>query len=149
MLPGWREVEKSRVLTSSIALKCGSDKYNLSGNATRKKDLNQYHGSQALCSPLQNGSLLHCSLSWLPDGDSQIFRSYVFCPSGFWTMTPLHSAMLAAKFDPLEGIKFCHLATLLSFCPTVSQSLSPSLQIQLSSLSLGATFLFDRPRNSE
>ena len=28
--------------------------------------------------------------SWLPDGYSQIFRSYVLGPSGFWTtMAPL------------------------------------------------------------
>ena len=27
--------------------------------------------------------------SWLPDGYSQSFRSYVFGPSGFWTMAPL------------------------------------------------------------
>ena len=27
--------------------------------------------------------------SWLPDGYCQIFRSYVFGPSGFWTMAPL------------------------------------------------------------
>ena len=27
--------------------------------------------------------------SWLPDGYSQILRSYVFGPSGFWTMAPL------------------------------------------------------------
>ena len=62
--------------------------------------------------------------SWLPDGYSQIFRSYVFGPLGFWSMAPLR---YAAKFDPFlsldcalhpgaiqgkEGIKFCHLATL-------------------------------------
>ena len=33
--------------------------------------------------------------TWLPDGYSQIFRSYVFGPSGLWTMAPLHCA---AKF---------------------------------------------------
>ena len=63
--------------------------------------------------------------AWLPDGYSRILRSYVFGPSGFWTMAPLR---YAAKFDPLdpptpstlsaiqgkEGTKFCHLATLLS-----------------------------------
>ena len=27
--------------------------------------------------------------AWMPDGYSQIFRSYVFGPSGFWTMAPL------------------------------------------------------------
>ena len=27
--------------------------------------------------------------SWLPDGYSQILRSYVFCPSGFWKMAPV------------------------------------------------------------
>ena len=35
------------------------------------------------------------SKAWLPDDDSQIFRSYVFGPSGFRTMAPLCSA---AKF---------------------------------------------------
>ena len=33
--------------------------------------------------------------AWLPDGYSQIFRLYVFGPSGFWTMAPLR---YAAKF---------------------------------------------------
>ena len=33
---------------------------------------------------------------WLPDGDSQIFRS-----SGFWTMAPLR---YAAKFDPFLSL---------------------------------------------
>ena len=32
------------------------------------------------------------SKAWLPDGYSQIFRSYVFGPSGFWTMAPLRYA---------------------------------------------------------
>ena len=71
----------------------------------------------------------HVQGSWLPDGYSWIFRSYVFGSSGFWTMPPLH---YAAKFDPFlssdcaltpstpaqiqgrEAIKFCHLATLCS-----------------------------------
>ena len=51
-------------------------------------------------------------LSWLPDGCSRIFKLYVFGPSGIWTMAQLRCP---AKFDPflsLEGIKFCHLATL-------------------------------------
>ena len=39
--------------------------------------------------------------AWLPDGDSQIFRSYVFGPSGFWTMAPLR---YAAKFDPFLSL---------------------------------------------
>ena len=29
---------------------------------------------------------------WLPDGYSQILRSYVFGPSGFWAMAPLRCA---------------------------------------------------------
>ena len=37
----------------------------------------------------------------LPDGYSQIFRSYVFGPSGFWTMAPLR---YAAKFDPFLSL---------------------------------------------
>ena len=38
----------------------------------------------------------------LPDGYSQIFRSYVFGPLGFWTMAPLR---YAAKFDPFLGLR--------------------------------------------
>ena len=34
--------------------------------------------------------------SWLPDGYTRILRSYVFGPSGFWTMAPLRCT---AKFD--------------------------------------------------
>ena len=44
--------------------------------------------------------------SGLPDGHSQIFRSCVFGPSGFWTMAPLR---YAAKFDPFLS-KFCSVA---------------------------------------
>ena len=40
-------------------------------------------------------------LSWLLDGYSHIFRSYVFGPSGSWTMTPLD---YAAKFDPFLSL---------------------------------------------
>ena len=39
--------------------------------------------------------------AWLPDGYSQICRSYVFGPSGFWAMAPLHCA---AKFDPFLSL---------------------------------------------
>ena len=35
--------------------------------------------------------------AWLPDGYNQIFRSYVFGPSGFWTMALVR---YAASFDP-------------------------------------------------
>ena len=58
-------------------------------------------------------------LSWLPDSYRQIFRSYVFGLSGFWTMALLH---YTAKFDPhtlhsgaIQGKEghFCHLATLI------------------------------------
>ena len=38
---------------------------------------------------------------WLPDCYSHIFRSYVFGPSGFWTMAPLR---YAAKFDPFLSL---------------------------------------------
>ena len=41
------------------------------------------------------------SKAWLPDGYSQIFRSYVFGPSGFWTMAPLR---YAAKLDPFLSL---------------------------------------------
>ena len=75
------------------------------------------------------------TMARLPDGYSQILRSYVFGPSGFWTIALLR---YAAKFDPFlsldcaftpstlcpqalhpgaiqgkEGIKFCRLATLV------------------------------------
>ena len=50
-------------------------------------------------------SLPRCSAAWpgtwLPEGYSQIFRSYVFGPSGFWTMAPLRCA---AKFDPFLSL---------------------------------------------
>ena len=39
--------------------------------------------------------------TWLPDGYSQIFRSCVFGPSGFWTMAPLR---YAAKLDPFLSL---------------------------------------------
>ena len=40
--------------------------------------------------------------AWLPDGNSQIFSSYVFGPSsGFWTMAPLR---YTAKFDPFLSL---------------------------------------------
>ena len=41
------------------------------------------------------------SQAWLPDGYGQIFRSYVFGPSGFWTMAPLH---YVAKCDPFLSL---------------------------------------------
>ena len=41
--------------------------------------------------------------AWLPYGYSQIFRSYVFGPSGFWPMAPL---CYAAKFDPFLSLDF-------------------------------------------
>ena len=39
--------------------------------------------------------------SWLLDVYNQIFRSYVFGPSGFWTMAPL---CYASKFDPFLSL---------------------------------------------
>ena len=42
-----------------------------------------------------------CKKAWLPDGDSQILRLYVFGPLGFWTMAPL---CCAAKFDPFLSL---------------------------------------------
>ena len=39
--------------------------------------------------------------AWLPDGYSQIFRSYVFGPSGFWNMAPLR---YTAGFDPFLSL---------------------------------------------
>ena len=49
--------------------------------------------------------------AWLPDGYSQIFRSYVFGPSGFWTMAPLH---YAAKFDPFLSLVCAHTPSTLA-----------------------------------
>ena len=40
------------------------------------------------------------SVSWLPDGYSQIFRLDVFGPSGFWTMAPLRYAAKFAIWQP-------------------------------------------------
>ena len=37
----------------------------------------------------------------MPDGYSQTSRSYMFGPSGFWTMAPLR---YAAKFDPFLSL---------------------------------------------
>ena len=97
------------------------------------------------------------SPSGLPYGYSKIFSSYVFGPSGFWTMAPLR---YAAKFDPFlsldcapqpppwrnlrkgkEGIKFCHLATVAvaeffstgSCSPTTSHTIAiaPSIFLAL------------------
>ena len=39
--------------------------------------------------------------TWLQDGYSRIFRSYVFGPSGFWTMALLS---YPAKFDPFLSL---------------------------------------------
>ena len=44
----------------------------------------------------------------LPDGYSQIFRSYAFGPSGFWTITPVSCA---AKFDPFLSLDCAPTAT--------------------------------------
>ena len=44
--------------------------------------------------------------AWLPDGNSQIFRSYVFGPSGFWTMALLR---YAARFDPFLSLDCARL----------------------------------------
>ena len=76
---------------------------------------------------LGKSDMTSLSLSWLPDGYSQILRSYVFGPSGLkdygsatlrckiWSLPflglrphPLHPGAIQGK----EGIKFCHLATL-------------------------------------
>ena len=53
----------------------------------------------------------------LPDGYSQIFGSYMFDPSGIWTMAPLHyttlrpHALHPGAIQGKEGVKFCYLAT--------------------------------------
>ena len=41
------------------------------------------------------------SATWLPDAYSRFYRLFVFGPSGFWTMAPLH---YAAKFDPFLSL---------------------------------------------
>ena len=52
-----------------------------------------------------NGGMTDREGPWLPDVFSQIFRWYVFGPSGFWTMTPLRYALrYAAKFDPFLSL---------------------------------------------
>ena len=48
-----------------------------------------------VCANSKHARALHVR-PWLPDGYSQIFRLYVFGPSGFWNMAPLR---YAAKFD--------------------------------------------------
>ena len=57
--------------------------------------------SDGKISPAVAAQSLRPSLTWLPDGYSQIFRSYVFVPSSFWTMAPL---CYAAKFDPFLSL---------------------------------------------
>ena len=42
---------------------------------------------------------------WLPDGYSQIFRSYVFGPSGFWTMAPVYGLYCAPTPSTLAQSK--------------------------------------------
>ena len=41
------------------------------------------------------------NIAWLPDCFSEIFRLYVFGPSGFWTMPLLRCI---AKFDPFLAL---------------------------------------------
>ena len=43
---------------------------------------------------------------------SRFLDRNVFGPSGFWTIAPLHYALLPGTIQGKEGIKFCHLATL-------------------------------------
>ena len=51
----------------------------------------------------------------LPDGYSQILRSYAFGPLGFWTMAPLR---YAAKFDPFLSLDCAPTpSTLAPPCP--------------------------------
>ena len=49
--------------------------------------------------------------TWLPDGYSHIFRSYIFGPSGFWTMAPLR---YAAQFDPFLSLDCAPTPTTLA-----------------------------------
>ena len=51
--------------------------------------------------------------SWLPDDHSQNFRSYVFGPSGFWTMAPLR---YVAKFDPFLSLDCAPTPSTLAQC---------------------------------
>ena len=50
---------------------------------------------------IDDDGVSHLSLSWLPDGYYIILRSYVFGPSGIWTMAPLR---YTAKFDPFLSL---------------------------------------------
>ena len=52
----------------------------------------------------------------LPDGYSRILRSYMFGPSGFWTMAPLR---YAAKFDPFLSLDCAPTPSTL--CPQALQ----------------------------
>ena len=45
---------------------------------------------------------------WLPDGDSQIFRAYVFGPSGFWLLASGLVLCQMAKFDPFFSLHCAH-----------------------------------------
>ena len=49
--------------------------------------------------------------AWLPDSYIQIFRSYVFGPSGFWIMATLD---YAAKFDPFLSLDCAHTPSTLA-----------------------------------
>ena len=94
--------------------------------------------------------------SWLPDGYSQIFRSYVSGPSG---LKDYGSAMLCCKIGSLpflglrphdlhpgtvqgkEGIKFFHLATLRVEIDLQSSSSSNSSTLHRAIICLVAPYL--------
>ena len=63
------------------------------GNLSTSGNLSNSGGVQRM---EQGGDFLALKFdlkAWLPDGYSQIFRSYVFGSSGFWTMAPLRYAV--------------------------------------------------------
>ena len=107
---------KSKAKTLSIEFpprfRCQECVLDLSGNASRDYDaLKSLHQKDSwknlervMLENVRGSEVLFLSKScqgWLPDGYSRIFRSYVFGPSGFWTMAPLR---YAAKFDPFLSL---------------------------------------------
>ena len=96
------------------------------------------------CTPHQTVNNAPFICPWLPDGDSQIFRSYVFDPLGFWSLDYGSAMLRCKKFDPFlsldctptpstlaqskerKGSSFaiwqpCHLSTLLT-CKNLSKA---------------------------
>ena len=65
-----------------------------------KIELRRHGIKQVIELPVGKNLQDHCQV-WLPDCCSQIFRLYMFGPSGFWTMAPLR---YTAKLDPFLSL---------------------------------------------